>query len=194
MSEVDYWLDLRLARMRSADLHQLEGEAPSHAIALSQALRLENALINVPSGTRHEVVTAFVRGVTYPDPVDGDVVAARVLAREELSSTGTVDGVAFLHTARWESRLLLQSPLIALGRLPSPVDFRAIDGTPTDLLFLVLAPDDRTHLTLLAKVARLCRDPRLLEGLRAARTGSEVRGLIRASERTLFGPDPETKR
>jgi PTS system nitrogen regulatory IIA component len=126
--------------------------------------------------------------------VDGDVVAARVLAREELSSTGTVDGVAFLHTARWESRLLLQSPLIALGRLPSPVDFGAIDGTPTDLLFLVLAPDDRTHLTLLAKVARLCRDPRLLEGLRAARAGREVRGLIRASERTLFGPDPETKR
>lgn len=193
MSEVNYWLDLRLARMRSADLQQLEGEGASHAIELSQVLRLENALIQVAPGSRQDMVTAFVRAVTYPNPVDGDVVAARVLEREELSSTGTVDGVAFLHTARWESRLLLQSPLVALGRLPIPVDFGAIDGTPTDLLFLVLAPDDRTHLNLLARVARLCRDPQLLKGLRTARTGREVVRLVRASERTVFRFESETK-
>lgn len=193
MSEVNYWLDLRLARMRSADLHQLEGEGGSQRIGLGQVLRLENALIQVTPGTRGEIVTAFVRAVTYPNGVDGDVVAARVLEREELSSTGTVDGVAFLHTARWESRLHLQSPLIALGRLPIPVDFGAIDGTLTDLLFLVLAPDDRTHLNLLARVARLCREAQLLKGLRAARTGREVVRFIRAAERTVFPPDPQTK-
>jgi PTS system nitrogen regulatory IIA component len=190
LSEVDYWLDMRLARMRSADLHQLEGEAAARAVSLGQALRPENALIGVPPGTPREVVTAFVAAVTFPDPVDGGVVAARVWDREELSSTGTVDGVAFLHTARWESRVLLQSPLVALGRLPSPVAFGAIDGTPTDLLFLLLAPDDRTHLVLLAKAARLCRDPRLLRGLRAARTGREVVRLVRASERSVFSPPP----
>ncbi len=194
ISEVDYWLDMRLARMRSVDLHQLEGEAPTRAVSLGQALRSENALITVPSGTPREVVTAFVAAVTYPDPVDGGVVAARVWAREELSSTGTVDGVAFLHTARWQSRVLLQSPLVALGRLPRPVAFGAIDGTPTDLLFLLLAPDDRTHLVLLAKAARLCRDPRLLRGLRAARTGREVVRLVRASERSVFRPDPDAQR
>lgn len=193
MSEVDYWLDMRLARMRSADLHQLEGEAATRAVSLGQALRPENALIRVPSGTPREVVTAFVTAVTYPDPVDGGVVAARVWEREELSSTGTVDGVAFLHTARWESRVLLQSPLVAVGRLPSPVAFGAIDGTPTDLLFLLLAPDNRTHLVLLAKAARLCRDSRLLRGLRAARTGREVVRLVRASERSVFRPHPDAQ-
>jgi PTS system nitrogen regulatory IIA component len=188
MSEVDYWLDIRLGRMHSADLRQLEGGEAVRAVSLSQALLPKNALLAVPSGTPREVVTGFVQAVSYPEPIDPLLVAARVWEREELSSTATVDGVAFLHTARWESRVLLQSPLVAFGRLPTPVDFGAIDGTPTDLLFLLLAADDRTHLTLLAKAARLCRDPRLLGGLRAARTAREVRTLIRTSERTVFRP------
>jgi PTS system nitrogen regulatory IIA component len=194
LAEVDYWLDMRLGRMRSTDLHRLEAEAASRVISLSQALRPENALIRIPVGTRREIVTAFVTAVTYPESVNGEAVAVRVWEREELSSTGTVDGVAFLHTARWESRVLLQSPLVALGRLPSPVDFGAIDGTPTDLLFLLLAPDDRTHLTLLAKAARLCRDPQLLRGLREARTAREVVRLIRAQERTVFRFESDTER
>ena len=191
MSEIDYWLDIRLGRMRSPDLHRLESEAP---LSLSQALATVNALIKVPPGTRREVVTAFVTSVEYPEPVDRAVLAARVWEREELSSTATVDGVAFLHTARWESRMLVQAPLAALGRLPAPVDFGAVDGTPTDLLVLLLAPDDRTHLTLLAKAARLCRDPVLLAGLRAAPTGREIVRLIQASERAVFAPDPEAER
>jgi PTS system nitrogen regulatory IIA component len=192
LAEVDYWLDMRLGRMRSTDLRRLEEEAASRTVSLSQALRAENAFIKIPVGTRREIVTAFVAAVTYPESVKDDVVAVRVWEREELSSTATVDGVAFLHTARWESRVLLQSPLVALGRLPSPVDFGAIDGTPTDLLFLLLAPDDRTHLTLLAKAARLCRDPQLLRGLRAARSGREIARLIRESERAVFRPDLNT--
>lgn len=194
LSEIDYWLDMRLGRMGSADLHCLEAEAATRAISLREALRPENALIRLPLGTRREVVTAFVTAVTYPERVDQGVLAARVYEREELSSTATVDGVAFLHTARWESRMVVQSPLVALGRLPSPVDFGAVDGAPTDLLFLLLAPDDRTHLMLLAKAARLCRDPRLLQGLRAARTGREVVRLVHASERALFRSDLEADR
>ncbi|MFL5496782.1 MAG: PTS sugar transporter subunit IIA [Gemmatimonadales bacterium] len=188
MSEVDYWLDIRLGRMRVSELRQLEGGDGAPAISLSQALLPKNALLAVPSGTPLEVVTRFVQAVSYPEPIDPQLVAARVWERETLSSTATVDGVAFLHTARWESRVMLQSPLVAFGRLPTPVDFGAIDGTPTDLLFLLLATDDRTHLTLLAKAARLCRDPRLLAGLRAAPSAREVVNLIRTSERTVFRP------
>ena len=191
LSEVDYWLDIRLGRMGSTDLRRLETEAATRAIALGDALQPENALIRLPQGTRREVVTAFVAAVTFPERVDQAALAARVDEREGISSTATVDGVAFLHTARWESRALVRLPLVALGRLTAPVDFGAIDGATTDLLFLLLAPDDRAHLTLLAKTARLCRDPRLLRGLRRARTGREVVRLVRASEHALFRPHPE---
>ncbi|MGH7487644.1 MAG: helix-turn-helix domain-containing protein, partial [bacterium] len=52
LSEIDYWLDMRLARMRSVDLDQLDGEGTSPAVPLSQVLRPENALIKVPAGIR----------------------------------------------------------------------------------------------------------------------------------------------
>ncbi len=193
MSEIDYWLDMRLSHMHAADLRQLEEARPPALAPLSEAMRPENALIRVSSGPPREVIRDFVAAVTYPETVDGGVLAGRIYEREELSSTATVDGVAFLHTPRWEARTPIKSPLVALGRLSQAVNFGAIDGTPTDLLFLLLAPDARTHLTLLAKAARLCRDPGLLSGLRGARTPAEAIELIRASERALFraGPDAE---
>jgi PTS system nitrogen regulatory IIA component len=190
MSEIDAWLDTRGSRTHVADRRRLEeGEPPA---PLSQALLPENALIRVASGPPRDVIREFVAAVTYPETMDGASLASRIYQREELSSTATVDGVAFLHTPRWEASPPIRSPLVAVGRLSHPVDFGAIDGTPTDLLFLLLAPDARTHLTLLAKAARLCRDPGLVSGLRAAQTPLEVIDLIRASERAVFRRNSET--
>jgi PTS system nitrogen regulatory IIA component len=186
MAEIDYWLDLRVSRMHTADLRRLEEEGHPALASLGQLLRPENALIEVASGSPREVISEFVSAVTFPEIVDGGALASRIARREELSSTATVDGVAFLHTPRWEDRTPIGSPIVALGRLSQPVDFAAIDGTPTDLLFLLLTPDARTHLTLLAKAARLCRDSGLLSGLRAARTPGEVIELIRAAEHRML--------
>jgi PTS system nitrogen regulatory IIA component len=189
-SELDYWLDVRLGRMRTVDHCRVEGDATEPALSLSEALRPANALILIPPGTRREVIAAFAAAVTDSQGADGRALAAPTLEPEELSSTAIGHGVAVLHTARWQSRTLVESPLVALGRLLSPVDFGAIDGSPTDLLLLVLAPNPRMHLTLLARAARICRDPGLLLGLRAARNGREVIRLIRASERRVLPPAP----
>ncbi len=191
MSEIDYWLDMRLSRMHTADLRQLEEEGPPSLAPLADLIRPENALIRILAGPPAELIRQFVAAVRFPETVDGNALAARIRQREELSSTATGDGVAFLHTPRWEPRTPIGSPVVALGRLSQPADFGAIDGTLTDLLFLLLAPDAHTHLTLLAKTAHLCRQPGFLAGLRAARTPTEVIDLIRASERTLIRREPE---
>lgn len=188
MAEVDYWLDLRLTRLGSDDLRRLDRPAAGRQLWLSEAMRPENALIPLAPGGPREVVAAFAAAVSYAEAVDRRALADRIWEREELSSTATADGVAFLHTARWQSRVLVASPLVAFGRLARPLDFGALDGTPTDLLFLILAPNAQLHLALLARAAHLCRDARLLAGLRAARSGREVIDLIRASERAAFRP------
>jgi PTS system nitrogen regulatory IIA component len=185
LSEIDYWLDMRVSRMNTADLRRLEEGSPRSMPSLGELIRPENALIRLASGPAREVIRQFVAAVSYPGAVDNEALASRIHQREELASTATVDGVAFLHTPRWEPRTPIGTPVVALGRLAHPTNFGAIDGTPTDLLFLLLAPDARIHLTLLAKAARLCREPRLLDGLRAARTPADVLALIRASERAL---------
>lgn len=183
---VDYWLDLRMGRMNSADLWALEAEWEAPALSLSSALALENAFLPLPLGSRREIIAALIESVSFPEPVDLDEIKERVWEREQLASTATEDGVAFLHTARWEPRTLHRGDLLAIGRLPTPVDFGALGGGLTDILFLFLARDARQHLLFLAKAARLCRHPGFLAAMRAMPSAAAVVALVRNTERLLF--------
>jgi nitrogen PTS system EIIA component len=54
------------------------------------------------------------------------------------------------------------------ARLDEPVDFEALDDQPSDLIFLLLAPDssDADSLKALARISRLLRDPAVQRRLR----------------------------
>lgn len=185
-SVVDYWLDLRMGRMNSTELREMDQEWRATTLALSDALTEANALIPLTGESRRDIISDFVHAVTFPEPVDADQVLSRIWEREELASTATDGGVAFLHTARWDGRAMRRHDFLALGRLPVAVDFGAVDGGRTDVILLLLARDVRQHLLLLAKAARLCRQPGFLEGVRKAASAREVVGLVRNTERALF--------
>jgi Phosphoenolpyruvate-dependent sugar phosphotransferase system, EIIA 2 len=84
-------------------------------------------------------------------------IAAEILKREELGSTGTGGGVAIPHARIQE----LNEPFGIFARLNRPIDFQAIDTRPVDLVFLLLLPGDPVgeQLKALATVARKLRDP-----------------------------------
>jgi PTS system nitrogen regulatory IIA component len=93
-------------------------------------------------------------------------IAAEILKREDLGSTGTGGGVAIPH-ARIQG---LNRSFGILARLNKPIDFEAIDGRPVDLLFLLLLPANPAgeELKALASVARKLREPGCLCRLRSA--------------------------
>jgi PTS system nitrogen regulatory IIA component len=184
-SQVDYWLDLRLARLAPPVLREMSGIAETGPGPLGSALSPGNALILLQPGSPEAVLRAFISAVEFPEPIDQDALAARILAREQLSSTIVAEGVAFFHTARWESRALMRANLFAIGRLPVRTAFGAPEDPPADLLFLLLARDPRDHLTMLAGAASLSRVPGLLAGIRAATDGAEVVELVRRSDTRL---------
>jgi PTS system nitrogen regulatory IIA component len=185
---VDYWLDMRMSRMEGLALLDPGSDQGGEASTLRTALALENALLPLPPGSRREVIESFVGMITLPEAVDPGEVLDRVWAREELSSTAVHGGAALLHTSRWESRTLKHGNLLAIGRLAEPVDFGAVDGRPTDLLFLILAGSPQEHLALLARTTRLCRQPRFLTQLREATTPRAVLNLVRRGEAMALAP------
>ena len=65
-------------------------------------------------------------------------------------------------------------------RLRSPVDFESIDGQPTDLIFLLLAPEDAgaEHLKALARVSRMLRREDVRQRLRAAPNADAVYAVL----------------
>jgi len=98
--------------------------------------------------------------------LDGSFIFDALLARENLGSTGFGKGFALPH-----ARLAALSGQFALfARLARPIEFAAVDGSPVDLIILLLTSADASseHLATLAALARPLRDEGLLRRLRAA--------------------------
>lgn len=188
-SEVDYWLDRRLQRLDATRLVELSGEAGDSAPpALRELLQPENVVFGLPAGPPDSVVREFVQRLSFPEPVDLELLVQRILEREAMCSTALPDGVALLHTPRIRTRVLAAHDYLAVGRLDEPMPFGALDGSLTDTLVLVLARGERTHLQLLAKMARLFREPGFVPKLRGASTAAEIVRLVEETERTTLRP------
>ena len=90
-----------------------------------------------------------------------------LLQRERLGSTGIGEGIAIPH-----GKLPGLTHIFGLvARLEKPVDFEALDDQQVDVLFLLLAPEGAgaDHLKALARVARVLREPGLIERVRATK-------------------------
>jgi PTS system nitrogen regulatory IIA component len=99
-----------------------------------------------------------------------------LLQRERLGSTGIGEGIAIPH-----GKLPGLTRIFGLmARLDKPVDFEALDGQPVDILFLLLAPEGAgaDHLKALARVARVLREPGLVERVRTTRDATALYAIL----------------
>jgi PTS system nitrogen regulatory IIA component len=97
-------------------------------------------------------------------------------ARERLGSTGLGKGVAIPH-GRIKGNRPIRASFI---RLKKPLAYDALDGEPVDLLFAMTVPENcgEDHLKLLAHIAELFSDPKLLQGLREADNSGDLLKLL----------------
>src|SRR3954468_20660352 len=99
-----------------------------------------------------------------------------LVQREKLGSTGVGNGIAIPH-----GKLAKLDRLFGLvARLEKPIDFEALDSPPVDLLFLLLAPEGAgaDHLKALARIARIVREPGILDRVRAARDADALYAVL----------------
>jgi PTS system nitrogen regulatory IIA component len=96
--------------------------------------------------------------------IDAQRLLDALMERERLGTTGIGHGIAIPHARMAELKRLVG----LFARLDHPVDFEALDDQPSDLIFLLLAPDaaDADSLKALARISRLLRDPALQRRLR----------------------------
>jgi PTS system nitrogen regulatory IIA component len=108
--------------------------------------------------------------------LDAATVAAAVNERERLGSTGFGNGVAIPH-GKIDG---LARVWCMVARLSEPVDYKAIDNQPVDLVFFLLSPPDAgaEHLKALAAVSRTLRHAATLEQLRGARSRDALAAVL----------------
>jgi PTS system nitrogen regulatory IIA component len=112
--------------------------------------------------------------------LDQREVFESLCARERLGSTGLGKGVAIPHGRVKGS----QDVQVSFIRLKKPLPFDAIDGEPVDLLFAMAVPENcgEDHLKLLAQVAELFSDPKLLIKLRDAEESDVLLELLSSTQ------------
>jgi nitrogen PTS system EIIA component len=96
--------------------------------------------------------------------IDARVIFETLLQREKLGSTGLGQGIAIPH-----GRLPTINRVYGVfARLQTPIAFESVDGEPVDLAFALISPGHAgaDHLTALARISRLFRDPAILKKLR----------------------------
>ncbi len=112
---------------------------------------------------------------------DASGLYKKILERESVMSTGIGSGVALPH-AKHEQ---LARIWLAFARTATPVDYKALDGRPVDLLFLLAGPpaESAQHVKLLGKLARLLKKPEFTGALREIKHGADLPALVRLHER-----------
>jgi PTS system nitrogen regulatory IIA component len=117
---------------------------------------------------------------------DADDLSRRLAERERLGSTGLGGGLAIPHCKTRD----LAEVLLAVGVSRRGIDFRAADGIPVTLIFLVVSPAEAPglHLQALARISRVIRMPDVADRLRRAATADEIAAILRAAEGRLAVP------
>ena len=73
-------------------------------------------------------------------------------AEAYVASTGIGDHIAIPH-ARGSLVGYISHPILSLSFLETPIDYGALDGKPVYALFLLISPNVRTHLRVLARLS-----------------------------------------
>ena len=124
-------------------------------------------------GVLREMSEAVAAGVP---PISAQALTTILMGRESLGSTGIGDGVAIPH-----GKVPGLDRLVAVvGRSRPGVQFQSLDGKPTHLFFLVVAPEQSAgmHLKALARISRLLKDTRFRQSLLDAADADEFRRIL----------------
>jgi PTS system nitrogen regulatory IIA component len=136
----------------------------------------------LPGGSKKALFQQLAQLAAQRLGIDAATVLASLNEREQLGSTGFGHGVAIPH-GKIEG---LKQIYCLFTRLSEPLDYKAIDGRPVDLVFLLLSPPDvgADHLKALARISRVTRNAAILEQMRGARSRDALTAvLLGADER-----------
>jgi len=98
-----------------------------------------------------------------------------ILAREEMSSTAVGEGIAIPHA----KSTAVKAPSLAAMTVPDGVDYEAMDDEPSNLLFMIAAPNNGdVHLEVLSRLMTILMDEDFRAKLLAAKDKDEFLKII----------------
>lgn len=149
-------------------------------------LKSESISLGRELGSKAEAIDALVELHDKAGNLN-DVAAYKqaILAREEQGSTAVGDGIAIPHA----KTSAVKAPALAAITCPDGVDYEALDGKKSNLLFMIAATEDgNVHLEVLSRLMVLLMDETLRADLLAAKSAQEFLSILDKKESEKY-PD-----
>lgn len=119
---------------------------------------------------------------------DKEAYRKGILAREEQGSTAVGEGIAIPH-AKSEA---VKGPSLAAMTVPEGVDYEALDDEPSNLLFMIAAPNDGdVHLEVLSRLMTILMDEDFRAKLLGAKDKDEFIKIIDDMEKEKYPDEPK---
>ena len=138
-------------------------------------------LFDLQATDKEGVINEMVRSLVDNGVVtDFDTFKAGIMNREAQTSTGLGDGIAMPHS----KNEAVKEATVLFAKSNKGVDYASLDGQPTDLFFMIAAPEgaNDTHLAALAELSKYLMKPGFADKLRQASTPEQVIAAFDAEE------------
>jgi PTS system nitrogen regulatory IIA component len=188
-TEVSQWLEQEMRSYSDSQLATVERTQQSPevnpTIPVTTFLKPELVEVDLNAKTKRSVLESLVEvaGRTWKIWEPANVLRA-VQEREDLMSTAFDAGVAVPHP-RQQVPESIEDSVVAFARTPRGVPFGAPNASLTDLFFLVVCRDAKTHLQVLARLGRMLQIPGFLSELRESVDNASAYETILAAEQKL---------
>ena len=138
-------------------------------------------LLDLQATTKEAAIDEMINSLVDNGVVtDFDVFKAGIMAREAQTSTGLGDGIAIPHS----KNAAVKEATVLFAKSNKGVDYESLDGQPTDLFFMIAAPEgaNDTHLAALAELSKYLMQDGFADRLRKVTSPDEVIAAFNTGE------------
>ena len=150
---------------------------------IQDLLRKDVMLLDLQATEKKAVIEEMIQSlVEHGYVTDFETFKEGILAREALTSTGLGDGIAMPHS----KNAAVKEATVLFAKSNKGVDYESLDGQPTDLFFMIAAPEgaNDTHLAALAELSQYLMKDGFADKLRQVTSPDQVIELFdQASEK-----------
>ena len=148
---------------------------------IQDLLNKQVMLLDLQATTKEAAIDEMINSLVDNGVVtDFDVFKAGIMAREAQTSTGLGDGIAMPHS----KNVAVKEATVLFAKSNKGVDYESLDGQPTDLFFMIAAPEgaNDTHLAALAELSKYLMQDGFADRLRKVTSPDEVIAAFNTGE------------
>ncbi|HEM6303794.1 TPA: PTS sugar transporter subunit IIA [Streptococcus suis] len=148
---------------------------------IQDVLRKDVMLLDLQVTSKEAVIDEMITSLVDKGYVtDFEVFKTGIMNREAQTTTGLGDGIAMPHA----KNAAVKEATVLFAKSNKGVDYASLDGQPTDLFFMIAAPEgaNDTHLAALAELSKYLMKPGFADRLRAATNPEEVIAVFDTAE------------